>query len=239
MEDSPWFEIEDPLEDGEEPWDFDADELAFVAALQNRAAAWRVPPAHSGVGRPEDDSSLLVWVSLSDHEPPVLLGDWAVHFYGTHVRAGAVRDQLFNIDETSHRGFFHATGTVEELADRCADMFATVLSRPVSRTEWLHEGRTYATSWNFADTSEGLVRSVNRDLAPTAHARGGSPRVRHDRCVLVRGATEPQEAPHSPLCPYKAEPSDITVRRPVPSEPTHQRSRITEWLWRWRLHHRS
>ncbi|MEU0397510.1 hypothetical protein ABZ208_33000 [Streptomyces sp. NPDC006208] len=128
MEYDRWFEIADPREDDEEPWGFDAGELAFVAALQTRAASWCVPSAHSSVGRPEDESSLLVWVSLSDHEQPVSLGEWAVHFYGTHVRAGRVCDQLFNLDETSNRGFFHATGTVEELAERCADMFATVLS---------------------------------------------------------------------------------------------------------------
>ncbi|MFI1467113.1 hypothetical protein [Streptomyces wuyuanensis] len=231
MENNPWFEIEDPQEDGEEPWDFDADELAFVAALQTRASSWSVPPDHSGVGRPEDESSLMVWVSLHDHEQRVSLGEWAVHFHGTHVRAGKVCDQLFNLDEAADDEFFHATGTVEELADRCADMFAIVLSRPVSRTEWLHNGTAYATSWAFADTSDDLVWSVNRDLAPTPNAAFGIPRVHHDRCVLVRGATEPQEGLHSPLCPDGAEPA-ATARRPTPSEPEHQRSRSTRRLWR-------
>ncbi|MEU6705435.1 hypothetical protein [Streptomyces wuyuanensis] len=232
MENNPWFEIEDPQEDGEEPWDFDADELAFVAALRTRASSWSVPPSHSGVGRPEDESSLMVWVSVHDHEQGVSLGEWAVHFHGTHVRAGKVCDQLFNLDEASDDAFFHAIGTVEKLADRCADMFASVLSRAVSRTEWLHNGRVYATSWAFADTSEGLVRSVNRGLAPTPNAGWGIPRVQHARCVLVRGASEPQEGLHSPLCPYRAETS-ATAGRPAPPEPARRRSRTTGRLWRW------
>ncbi len=43
-----------------------------------------------------------------------------MHFYGTHVQAGKVRDQLFNLHESPERGFFRASGTVEELAERCA-----------------------------------------------------------------------------------------------------------------------
>ncbi|SEQ72369.1 hypothetical protein SAMN04487983_1007191 [Streptomyces sp. yr375] len=127
----PWFEVEDPEEYGEEPWDFDEAELAFLAALRARAAAWRVPWAPSQVGRPEDDSSLLVHVCRLDEERRLLLGEWAVHFHGTHARAGKVRDQLFNLDESPERGFFQASGTVEELAERCADWFESVLSRPL------------------------------------------------------------------------------------------------------------
>ncbi|CAL9673159.1 hypothetical protein SUDANB176_07563 (plasmid) [Streptomyces sp. enrichment culture] len=75
MDDNPWFVVEDPQEDGEEPWDFDTAELAFITTLQNRAASWRVPFAHSDVGRPEDESSLLVHVSLSDRERRLILGE--------------------------------------------------------------------------------------------------------------------------------------------------------------------
>ncbi|WP_435189443.1 hypothetical protein [Streptomyces sp. bgisy126] len=188
-----WFEVEDPEEDGEEPWDFDTDELAFVAALRARAASWRVPWAPSGVGRPEDGSSLLVHVSLVDFERSMSLGDWAVHFHGTHVRAGKVEDQLFNLHRRPERGFFRATGTPEELADRCATWFEAVLSRPVRRTERTAvDGRAYVTGWSFADDLEGLVGGADLD----AH---------HDRCVLLRGATGPQEGPHSPLCPHARE----------------------------------
>ncbi|MGW7066708.1 hypothetical protein ACWGII_38415 [Streptomyces sp. NPDC054855] len=174
MDDNRWFVAEDPHEYDEEPWDFDADEFAFVAALQARASSWRVLSAHSNVCRPEDDSSLLVYVSLIDHEWPVVLGEWAVHFYGTHVRAGKVSDQLFNLHETSERGYFHATGPVEELAERSAAWFETVLSRPVSRTEWLHEGKVYATSRDFADTLEGLAVGFNRLMPPRPTPEGST-----------------------------------------------------------------
>ncbi|MFD4864406.1 hypothetical protein [Streptomyces sp. NPDC058412] len=44
-----------------------------------------------------------------------------------------------------------------------------MLSRPVSREQWLHKGRVYATGWAFADTGEPLVRSIDNTAA--AHNR--------------------------------------------------------------------
>ncbi|GHD80981.1 hypothetical protein GCM10010317_103700 [Streptomyces mirabilis] len=87
------------------------------------------------LGRLEDDSSLLVWVSLVDEERSLTLGECAVHFYGTHVRAGRVCDQLFNLHESPERGFLRASGTADELALRCADWFEDLLRRPVVRAE--------------------------------------------------------------------------------------------------------
>ncbi|MFD7700898.1 hypothetical protein [Streptomyces caelestis] len=120
MDGDPSFPVEDPQEDGEEPRDFDAAEPAFVEALQNRAASWRVPFAHSDVGRPDDDSSLPVYVSLSDRGRAPILGERAVHVHGARVRAGKVCDQLFTLHETAERGPFRASGTPERLAERCA-----------------------------------------------------------------------------------------------------------------------
>ncbi|MDG9703261.1 hypothetical protein [Streptomyces sp. DH37] len=170
MDVSDWFEVEDPQECGEEPWDFDEAELAFLAALRARAAAWRVPSAPSGAGRPEDGSSLLAHVCLLDESRPLVLGEWAVHFHGTHVRAGKVRDQLFNLHETPEHGLLRASGTVEELAERCAAWFESLLSRPVVRAEWPSERGGYATRWEFADTGEALVVSgtVPADGSPPA-----------------------------------------------------------------------
>ncbi|MEU5915479.1 hypothetical protein [Streptomyces sp. NPDC047141] len=133
MDDGDWFEIEDPEEYGEEPWDFDEAELAFVAALRARAARWQVPWAHSQVGRPEDGSSLLVHITLVDEARRLVLSEWAVHFHGGHVRAGKVSDQLYHLHESPEQGFFRASGTVEELADRCAGWFESVLRRPAGR----------------------------------------------------------------------------------------------------------
>ncbi|MEV0220312.1 hypothetical protein [Streptomyces sp. NPDC050704] len=159
MDVTTWFEVEDPQEYDEEPWDFDEAELAFLAALRARAAVWQVPPAPSTVGRPEDEASLLVYVCLLDAERLVALGEWAVYFFGTYVRAGKVCDQLFNLHEPPERGSFRASGTVDELAQQCADWFESLLSRPVVRTEWTSKAGTAATRWEFADTDEALVVS--------------------------------------------------------------------------------
>ncbi|MGW7081571.1 hypothetical protein [Streptomyces sp. NPDC054866] len=154
-----WFEVEHSAEYDEDPWDFDEAELAFFAALRSRAAAWRVPWAPSDVSRPEDDSALLVWVSLLDEERRVILGEWAVYFYGTRVRAGKVSDQFFNLHESDERGFFQASGTVDELALRCADWFESLLRRPVVRAEWPAAAGHLAHRWEFDDTGETLVTS--------------------------------------------------------------------------------
>ncbi|MFD7786171.1 hypothetical protein ACFV4Q_24245 [Streptomyces nojiriensis] len=234
MDDNPWFWDEDLEQDGSQPGDLDltADELAFLKALRAHARSWTAPWSYSSVARPEDESSLLLHVDLSDN---LILGQWAVHFYGTHVQAGLVCDQLFNLDEMPERGFFQATGTIEELAERCASWFESVLSRSVSREQWLHKGRVYATGWAFADTGEPLVGSVDNALAPTPHTEWHSfPRGPHDRCTLVRGATQPQTGPHAPSCPYEPSPGSPTDQR-VPSEPTPRRSRATSWRQRFRF----
>ncbi|MET9130777.1 hypothetical protein [Streptomyces antibioticus] len=202
MNSNPWFVVEDPEIDGDEPWDFDTGELAFIEALQTRAASWRVDLAHSSVGRPEDDSSLMVWVSLSDGQPRLVLGEWAVHFYGTHVRAGSVCDQLFNLDETPASGFFRASGPVEQLAERCAAWFEAILTRPVLRMEWLSLEKVYATGWIFADTVQPLGGSRDHTLTPTSRWNRRTPHSRHHRCTLIRGDAEPQPELHAHLCPY-------------------------------------
>ncbi|MFC8413830.1 hypothetical protein [Streptomyces coelicoflavus] len=166
-----WFVVENPEEYDEDPWDFDEAELAFLAALRTRAAAWRVSWASNNVSRPEDDSSLLVWVTLVDEEHPLILGEWALHFYGTHVRAGKVADQLFNLHESHKHGFFRASGTADELALRCADWFESLLSRPVVRAEWPAAAGAITTRWEFADTGEALLTSLDVPTDDTPPAR--------------------------------------------------------------------
>ncbi|MYY83679.1 MULTISPECIES: hypothetical protein [unclassified Streptomyces] len=48
----PWFEVEDPEDEGDEPWDFDADELAFISALQDREHRKSSPRAAPSGSRP-------------------------------------------------------------------------------------------------------------------------------------------------------------------------------------------
>ncbi|MEU5894862.1 hypothetical protein [Streptomyces venezuelae] len=84
---------------------------------------------------PEDDASLLVFISLGDGERRTIVGEWAVHFHGSYIRAGRVSDQLYNVFESRAGVLSRTTGTPEELAARCAEWFEAVLSRPVARTE--------------------------------------------------------------------------------------------------------
>ncbi|WP_030814429.1 hypothetical protein [Streptomyces sp. NRRL S-337] len=173
MDVNSWFEVEIPEEYGEEPWDFGEAELTFLAALRARTADWRVPWAPSQVGRPEDESSFLVYISLLDEARRLVLAQWAVHFYGTHVVAGKACDQFFNLHESPEHGFFRASGTVEELAERCADWFESLLSRPIVRVEWPCEDRKHATRWEFADTGEVLAArgSIPADGSSPPHRR--------------------------------------------------------------------
>ncbi|WP_406067128.1 hypothetical protein OG372_00160 [Streptomyces sp. NBC_01020] len=175
MHDNTWFDHETLQECDDDPFEFTETELGFLAALRARAATWRVPWAPSGVSRPEDDSSLLVWIALHDEQRPLVLGEWAVHFYGTYLQAGKTSDDLFNLHQTPERGFFSASGTPDELALRCADWFEGVLRRPVVRSEW-PAGRRVLGSWEFADTGEGLATSfaVSANTPPPA------------RCVQIR-----------------------------------------------------
>ncbi|TXS49808.1 hypothetical protein [Streptomyces sp. t39] len=170
MDENSWFEVEDPAEYGEEPWDFDEEELAFLAALRARTAHWRAPWASSHGGRSEDGTSLLVHVSLLDEDHGLILGQWAAHFSGGEVRAGKVRDQLFHLHESPGHGFFQASGSSEELAERCADWFERLLSRPVVRDVWSGDGGPCAVRWEFADTGEvlGVRGRVPADGSPPA-----------------------------------------------------------------------
>ncbi|WP_431037698.1 hypothetical protein ACQYWQ_25195 [Streptomyces sp. P6-2-1] len=171
MDGARWFEDEGPAGDDEEPWEFSEADLSFLAALRARAAAWRVPRAPHHVGRSEDEASLLVRVGLADEEYHLVLGEWAVHFYGAYVLAGKVGDQLYNLHESPAYGSFRATGTAEDLAGRCADWFERLLSRPVVREEWPSEDGRHAVRWEFADTGEPLVSRypLPCDGSPPAH----------------------------------------------------------------------
>ncbi|WP_405558583.1 hypothetical protein [Streptomyces sp. NBC_01171] len=147
-----WFEVEDPEEYGEEPWDFDEAELAFLAALRARAADWQVPWDPSQVGRPEDESSFLVrWGAPAGARP---VGRALLRH--THAGRESPRPAL-QPSRVARAWLFRASGTVEELAERCAGWFESLLSRPVVRVEWPFKDGKHATHWEFAKTGEILA----------------------------------------------------------------------------------
>jgi hypothetical protein len=165
MQNNPWFELDDP----DDEFAFSDDELAFAAALREHAGSWTVPSAHSWVGRPEDDSSLVVVASL-DHGVYGHLADFGVHVTGRHARGDRLANPLLYLPEQPTPMALESTGAPEELAERAAAWFESLLSKPVVRREWEHNGQVYAHRSLFADTGEPLVQGYNRTLAPPGQA---------------------------------------------------------------------
>ncbi|WP_285735562.1 hypothetical protein [Kitasatospora phosalacinea] len=166
MPENPWFETDDP----EDEFGFSAAELAFAAALRERAGSWTVPPAYSWVGRPEDDSSLLAVVGLSDRDNRISLADIGVHLIGSTVRGDRLHNQLHYLPDRPTDLAMEATGSSGELAEAAATWFEAVLLRPVVRHEWEHNGQIYAERYLFADTGHALCQRYNRALAPQGQA---------------------------------------------------------------------
>ncbi|MFB7449892.1 hypothetical protein [Streptomyces sp. NPDC056194] len=198
---NPWFEIDDP----DDEFGFDAAELAFATALREQANSWNVPYAHNWVGRPEDDSSLLAFVGLNDKHRRVSLIDIGVHLVGSSVRGDRLHNQLHFLPDQPTSLAMEAVGSPQELAERTATWFETLLRKPIVRHEWEHSGQVYATRYLFADTEEGLVQSYNQTLAPSGQAKGlidaghvhgrgwiqTSGLGRPDRIVSIRGEATP------------------------------------------------
>ncbi|WP_405640455.1 hypothetical protein [Streptomyces uncialis] len=162
---NPWFEIDS---DGE--FGFDEAELAFATALREQARSWDVPYVHSWVGRPEDDSSLLAFVSLSDKHRRVSLIDIGVHLVGSSVRGDRLRNQLYFLPDQPTSLAMETVGSPQELAERTAAWFETLLRKPIVRHEWEHGGQVYASRYLFADTGQGLGQSYSQTLAPPGQA---------------------------------------------------------------------
>ncbi|MEV8533870.1 hypothetical protein [Streptomyces sp. NPDC051211] len=200
MLEDPWFVSDDPETESE----LDRTERAFVAALRERAEAWKVPPAVSWVGRPEDDSSLVMCVGLGDGSLgwPLRIG---LHLTGPTVRGDRLIHQDFYwLPQPRTRLALDVTGTPQALAALAADWFEHILRMPVVRHEWYHDGRLYAYRCLFADDSDGWCDGYNDELAPPGrreHLRAtGAEQAgywirstalgRPDRVVLLRGASD-------------------------------------------------
>ncbi|MFF4382546.1 hypothetical protein [Kitasatospora sp. NPDC001547] len=193
-----WFVSDDPETESE----LDEAERAFVTVLRGRARGWRVAPAVSWVGRPEDDSSLVACAGVGDGE----LG-WPLRV-GVHLSGSTVRG-----DRLAHQNFYwpvqppsalalDAGGAPEVLAALAADWFERVLRMPVVRHEWWHEGRCYAYRCLFVGDGDGWCDGYREALAPPgwrrrlrdAGTRDAGPGIRSaalgrpDRVVTLRAA---------------------------------------------------
>lgn len=107
-----------------------------------------------------------------------------VHFTGDRVRGDRLHNQLFTLADHPSGWGLEATGTVEELADRSARWFRTVLDKPVVLYVWLNADRyAYAARFAFADDDQTIRRSA-RYTARIQPRRGS----RRSWAVLPSGA---------------------------------------------------
>ncbi|MET8955726.1 hypothetical protein [Streptomyces sp. NPDC004533] len=168
MPEQPWFAID---ESDEDDYEFTADELAFVAALRERTAAWAADGVQGLVGRSEEWDSLLAYLDFVDPGAPVHLVSVGAHFYGDRVRGDRLHNQLFTLTDRPSRGALEASGTIEELAEESADWFRSVLRKPVVLYVWLNDDRwAYAARFAFADDNQTISQVYNRKLAPPGQA---------------------------------------------------------------------
>ena len=181
MAEAEWFETEDEL---------DEIQRAFVSALRARAACWPLSPADTCLVLPDyvaygyelapgetGHGRLLAYLHVPDPTQNVILLTVGAYFDRERVRGDELHNQLLSLPDEPTPLALEGTGTPEELAERTADWFETVLGRPIVRHEWLRLGKVYAHRWLFADSgqplAEGRIRA--KELGPP------------DRVVGVRG----------------------------------------------------
>lgn len=185
-------------------------ETAFLDKLTRRARAWPAAGTDSYAMRDEDDSDLVLSVSLCPDGVGIL--GVGVHLNGDMVRGDKLHHALYDLAEPPTTLAMSATGRLDELVDRVSEWFETILHRPVERLEWWHDGAPYAVRYQLADTAEGLSEAYVKEWAPPGqHDRliaEGSFRGRHwirtagigtpDRTVPVRADGEAISAPRLP-----------------------------------------
>ncbi|MFF4485764.1 hypothetical protein ACFY0F_04585 [Streptomyces sp. NPDC001544] len=164
MPKQPWFAID---ESDDEYYEFTDHERAFVAALREHTEQWAADDVSSLVGRTDEWDSLVAYLSFRDPGAQVHLIDVGLHFTGDLVRGDRLHNQLYTLPDRPSDWALEARGTVEELAERSADWFRTVLRKPVVLYVWLNEERrAYAARFAFADDDETISQLYRRDLAP-------------------------------------------------------------------------
>jgi hypothetical protein len=167
-----WFEIERPGE-GDNPddfWTFSAEEEAFVSVVRERTEPWASEDVSSMVSRPEDESSLLVTVTLLDSDRSIV--DMGVHLTDGRVQGDRLHNQLYTLPDVPSAWALDTTGAVEHLGQASADWFVAMLRRPVLLYVWLNGDRNaYAARYVFADTDETLSQAWDERLAPPGKKR--------------------------------------------------------------------
>jgi hypothetical protein len=164
MPEHPWFVIEP---DADDEFEFTDAERAFAAALRERTAGWASAGVGGELGRTDAWDSLVAHLSFGDPGGRLHLLYAGVHFTGDRVRGDRLHNQLFTLTDRPSGWGLEATGTVEELADRSARWFRTVLDKPVVLYVWLNADRyAYAARFAFADDDQTISQLYREDLAP-------------------------------------------------------------------------
>ncbi|MGW5426699.1 hypothetical protein ACWET9_05670 [Streptomyces sp. NPDC004059] len=142
-------------------------ERAFAAALRERTAGWASAGVGGELGRTDAWDSLVACLSFGDRGGRLHLLYAGVHFNGDRVRGDRLHNQLFTLTDRPSGWGLEATGTVEELADRSARWFRTVLDKPVVLYVWLNADRyAYAARFAFADDDQTISQLYREDPAP-------------------------------------------------------------------------
>ena len=166
MAEHPWFVLEP--EDDEE-LELTDDDRAFAAALREHTAGWTEARVDGWFDR--TDEALVACLSFGDPEARRHLIDVGVHFYGGRVRGDRLHNQSFLLTDRPSAWALEATGTVDELADRSARWFRSVLDKPVVLYVWVNDDRyAYAARFAYADDDRTISQMYNKDLAPAGQA---------------------------------------------------------------------
>ncbi|MFB7374110.1 hypothetical protein ACFC0D_30155 [Streptomyces sp. NPDC056222] len=157
-------------DDPETESELDRTELAFVAALRERAEAWKVPPAVSWAGRPEDDSSLVMCMGLGDGPLgwPLRIG---LHLTGPTVSGDRLVHQDFYWLPQPRTGLaLGATGTPHALAAPAADWFERILRMP----GWCGTSGITTAGSTPTDVSSRTTATIGATDTTTVWPRQGS-----------------------------------------------------------------
>jgi hypothetical protein len=155
------FEMDDDADE-----EFTSDERAFVTRMSEHPGTVPDGPVYGLVFRAEGGDALVATVSLTDPEANLALVDLGVHLADGRVRGDRLHNQLFFLPESPSPWALDETGDVDELAQRSAEWFTTMLHRPIVLYIWLHNRYAYAARYVFADTGETLSQSYIEQLAP-------------------------------------------------------------------------
>jgi hypothetical protein len=165
-----WFipEVEDPS-------DITNQERDFASALSEATSALVRPGEHThdllipAAYADHGQNTLVARLGISDwlaERPIISLLDFGVHFSGAQGAWWPTAQPALPPLGRDTQPLTRCPRRRDSLAAKTAAWFEAVLSRPIVLHVWMHEGRGYASGYEFADTHETLVQAYDRPAAP-------------------------------------------------------------------------